>query len=131
MPAGLEGQADPDRGRQTVRRPWADDETRNLRRLTVDHHFRLRAASDGGPGGRRRRAGARGRAAAPGWHERAGESGTGKSHILGAIALRAYLAGRVIRFADLLAGLADGSYEARLCRWARHEFVVLDDVGLG
>ena len=67
-----------------------------------------------------------------------GKSGTGKSHILGAIALRACLAGRVVRFArfaDLLtelhAGLADGSYEARLRRWARHELVVLDDVGLG
>lgn len=67
-----------------------------------------------------------------------GKPGTGKSHILGAIALRACLAGRVVRFvrfADLLAelhaGLADGSYEARLRRWARHEFVVLDDVGLG
>jgi len=64
-----------------------------------------------------------------------GKPGTGKSHILGAIALRACLAGRFVRFADLLAefhaGLADGSYEARMRRWARHEFVVLDDVGLG
>ena len=67
-----------------------------------------------------------------------GKPGTGKSHILGAIALRACLAGRVVRFArfvdlltDLHAGLADGSYESRLRRWARHEFVVLDDVGLG
>ena len=67
-----------------------------------------------------------------------GQPGTGKSHILGAIALRACLAGRVVRYArfvdllsDLHAGLADGSYEARLRRWARHEFVVLDDVGLG
>jgi DNA replication protein DnaC len=67
-----------------------------------------------------------------------GKPGTGKSHILGAIALRACQAGRVVRFArfvdilsELHAGLADGSYEARLRRWSRHEFVVLDDVGLG
>jgi len=67
-----------------------------------------------------------------------GKPGTGKSHILGAIALRACIDGRLVRYArfvdlltDLHAGLADGSYEARLRRWARHEFVVLDDVGLG
>lgn len=67
-----------------------------------------------------------------------GKPGTGKSHILGAIALRACIDGRVVRYArfidlltDLHAGLADGSYESRLRRWARHEFVVLDDVGLG
>ena len=45
-----------------------------------------------------------------------GQPGTGKSHILGAIALRACLAGRVVRHArfvdllsDLHAGLADGA----------------------
>ena len=54
------------------------------------------------------------------------------------IALRACEAGHLVRYArfvDLLtelhAGLADGSYERRLRRWARIPLVVLDDVGLG
>lgn len=67
-----------------------------------------------------------------------GKPGTGKSHILMLIALRACEAGHLVRYArfvDLLielhAGLADGSYERRLRRWARFPLVVLDDVGLG
>jgi DNA replication protein DnaC len=67
-----------------------------------------------------------------------GKSGTGKSHILTAIAIRACQAGLAVRFArfadvlaELHAGLADGSYERRLRRWCSADFVVLDDVGLG
>ena len=67
-----------------------------------------------------------------------GKSGTGKSHILLALALRACRAGHVVkvaRCADLLselyAGFADGSFERRLQKWARADFVVIDDVGLG
>ena len=67
-----------------------------------------------------------------------GKPGTGKSHILMSIALLACEAGHLVRYArfvDLLselhAGLADGSYERRLRRWARIPLVVLDDVGLG
>lgn len=67
-----------------------------------------------------------------------GMPGTGKSHILMSLALLACEAGilvRYARFVDLLtelhAGLADGSYERRLRRWARLPLVVLDDVGLG
>ena len=67
-----------------------------------------------------------------------GKSGTGKSHILTAIAIRACQAGLAVRFArfadvlaELHAGLADGSYERRMRRWARLPFVVLDDVGMG
>lgn len=67
-----------------------------------------------------------------------GKSGTGKSHILTAIAIRACQAGLTVRFArfadvltELHAGLADGSYERRLRRWCVADFVVLDDVGLG
>jgi DNA replication protein DnaC len=67
-----------------------------------------------------------------------GKSGTGKSHLLTAIAIRACQAGLAVRFArfadvlaELHAGLADGSYERRLRRWCAADFVVLDDVGLG
>ncbi len=67
-----------------------------------------------------------------------GQPGTGKSHILMSLALLACEAGHLVRYArfvDLLselhAGLADGSYERRLRRWARLPLVVLDDVGLG
>ena len=67
-----------------------------------------------------------------------GKTGTGKSHILLALALRACRAGYVVKVArcvDLLAELyaanADGSFERRLRRWARADFVVIDDVGLG
>jgi DNA replication protein DnaC len=67
-----------------------------------------------------------------------GKSGTGKSHILQALALRA--CEREIRVAytrcvdlvdDLYAGLADQTYERRLRKWARAEWLVIDDVGLG
>jgi len=67
-----------------------------------------------------------------------GKSGTGKSHILTAIAIRACQAGLTVRFArfadvlsELHAGLADGSYERRLRRFCGIDFLVLDDVGLG
>lgn len=67
-----------------------------------------------------------------------GKSGTGKSHILQALALRACqseLTVRYVRCVDLLddlhAGLADGSYERRLAAWTRPDLLVLDDVGLG
>lgn len=67
-----------------------------------------------------------------------GKSGTGKSHILQALALRACEREIRVRYTrcvdlidDLYAGLADGTYEARLRRWARAEWLVIDDVGLG
>ena len=67
-----------------------------------------------------------------------GKSGTGKSHILTSIAIRACQAGLTVRFArfadvlsELHAGLADGSYERRLRRFCGIDFLVLDDVGLG
>ena len=67
-----------------------------------------------------------------------GKSGTGKSHILKAFALRACELGIPVRYArcvdlldDLHAGLADGSYPRRLKAWARPALLVIDDVGLG
>jgi DNA replication protein DnaC len=67
-----------------------------------------------------------------------GKSGTGKSHILQAIALRACQEQMYVRYArcvdlldDLYAGLADGTYPNRLRRWARVDLLVIDDVGLG
>ena len=67
-----------------------------------------------------------------------GQSGTGKSHILQAIALRACEREILVRYArcvdlldDLYAGLADGTYPKRLGRWARVDLLVIDDVGLG
>jgi DNA replication protein DnaC len=67
-----------------------------------------------------------------------GKSGTGKSHILKAFALRACEQGIRMRYArcvdlldDLHAGLADGSYPRRLKAWARPDLLVVDDVGLG
>lgn len=67
-----------------------------------------------------------------------GTSGTGKSHILKAFALRACEHGISMRYArcvdlldDLHAGLADGSYPKRLKAWARPDLLVIDDVGLG
>jgi DNA replication protein DnaC len=67
-----------------------------------------------------------------------GGPGTGKSHILQALALRACQQGLGIRYArcvdlldDLYAGLADGTYRQRLARWARPDLLVVDDVGLG
>lgn len=67
-----------------------------------------------------------------------GKSGTGKSHVLQALVLKACeqeLQVRYTRCADLLddlhAGLADGTYERRLKRWCRPVLLVIDDVGLG
>lgn len=67
-----------------------------------------------------------------------GKAGTGKSHILKALTVRACERGIPTRYArcvdlldDLHAGLADGTYPRRLKAWARAELLVLDDVGLG
>lgn len=67
-----------------------------------------------------------------------GKSGTGKSHLLKAFALRACEQGISMRYArcvdlldDLHAGLADGTYARRLKAWARPELLIIDDVGLG
>jgi DNA replication protein DnaC len=67
-----------------------------------------------------------------------GKSGTGKSHILQAIAHRACKEQMRVRYArcvdlldDLYAGLADGSYPKRLRGWASADLLVIDDVGLG
>jgi len=67
-----------------------------------------------------------------------GNPGTGKSHILKAIGLRACERGISLRYArcvdlldDLHAGLADGTYPRRLRAWARPKLLVIDDVGLG
>lgn len=67
-----------------------------------------------------------------------GQAGTGKSHLLKAFALRACEQGIRMRYArcvdlldDLHAGLADGSYPARLKSWARPDLLIIDDVGLG
>jgi DNA replication protein DnaC len=67
-----------------------------------------------------------------------GKSGTGKSHTLKAIGLRACVHGISLRFArcvdlvaDLHAGLADNTYPMRLKSWARPQLLIIDDVGLG
>ena len=67
-----------------------------------------------------------------------GKSGTGKSHLLQAFALRAcqqQISTRYARCVDLLddlhAGLGDGSYPERLRRWCAPALLVIDDVGLG
>lgn len=67
-----------------------------------------------------------------------GKSGTGKSHILQALVIKACEQEWMIRYArcvdlidDLYAGLADGSYERRMKRWCRSSLLVIDDVGLG
>jgi DNA replication protein DnaC len=67
-----------------------------------------------------------------------GKTGTGKSHLLQAIALRACRADVTVRYTrcvdlidDLYAGLADGTYPRRLDRWCRSRLLVIDDVGLG
>ena len=67
-----------------------------------------------------------------------GKAGTGKSHVLQAIALRACKEQMRVRYArcvdmldDLYAGLADGSYPRRLRGWASADLLVIDDVGLG
>jgi DNA replication protein DnaC len=67
-----------------------------------------------------------------------GQAGTGKSHILKAIALKACERGVTMRYArcvdlldDLHASLADGTYSKRLRAWARPKLLIIDDVGLG
>jgi DNA replication protein DnaC len=67
-----------------------------------------------------------------------GEPGTGKSHILKALTIKACEREVMVRYtrcvdliADLFAGLADGSYERRMRRWCRPQMIVIDDVGLG
>jgi DNA replication protein DnaC len=67
-----------------------------------------------------------------------GKSGTGKSHILQALALRACQQQMSVRYArcvdlldDLYAGLADATYPQRLKRWAAADLLIIDDVGLG
>jgi len=67
-----------------------------------------------------------------------GKSGTGKSHILKALGLRACEQALSLRYArcvdlldDLYAGLADNTYPRRLKSWARPELLVIDDIGLG
>jgi DNA replication protein DnaC len=67
-----------------------------------------------------------------------GKSGTGKSHILKSLALRACQQQMSVRYTrcvdlldDLFSGLADNSYPVRLKRWAAPDFLVIDDVGLG
>jgi len=67
-----------------------------------------------------------------------GKSGTGKSHILQALAIKACGQEWMVRYArcvdlvdDLYAGLADGSYERRMKKWCRPPLLVVDDVGLG
>ena len=67
-----------------------------------------------------------------------GKSGTGKSHLLMAFALRACEQGLSVRYArcvdlldDLYAGLADNSYPVRLKRWCAPALLIIDDVGLG
>lgn len=67
-----------------------------------------------------------------------GQSGTGKSHILQALALRGCQQQMRVRYArcvdlldELYAGLADDSYPLRLKRLVRAELLVIDDVGLG
>jgi DNA replication protein DnaC len=67
-----------------------------------------------------------------------GKSGTGKSHLLMAFALRACEQQLAVRYArcvdmldDLYAGLGDGTYLERLKKWCAPAFLVIDDVGLG
>ncbi len=67
-----------------------------------------------------------------------GKTGTGKSHLLQALVLKACEKELTVRYArcvdlidDLYAGLADGTYEPRMRGWARAKLLVIDDVGLG
>jgi len=67
-----------------------------------------------------------------------GKSGTGKSHLLQAIGLRACQQQLRVRYArcvdlldDLYAGLADATYPTRLRAWAGVDLLIIDDVGLG
>ena len=67
-----------------------------------------------------------------------GKTGTGKSHILQSLVIKACEQEWMVRYArcvdlidDLYAGLADGSYERRMRKWCRPTLLVIDDVGLG
>ncbi len=67
-----------------------------------------------------------------------GKTGTGKSHILQSLVLKACEHELAVRYArcvdlvdDLYAGLADGTYEKRMKAWCRVQLLVIDDVGLG
>jgi len=67
-----------------------------------------------------------------------GKCGTGKSHILKALVIKACEQEWMVRYArcvdmvdDLYAGLADGSYGRRMKKWCRPALLVIDDVGLG
>ncbi len=67
-----------------------------------------------------------------------GKSGTGKSHLLMAYALRGCQQGLSVRYArcvdlldDLYAGLADNTYAQRLKQWCAPALLIIDDVGLG
>ena len=67
-----------------------------------------------------------------------GKTGTGKSHILQALTIKACEQEWAVRYArcvdlidDLYAGLADESYERRMRKWCRPPLLVIDDVGLG
>ena len=67
-----------------------------------------------------------------------GKCGTGKSHILKALVLKACEREQLVRYARavdlvdaLYAGLADGTYERRMKWWCRPALLVIDDVGLG
>lgn len=67
-----------------------------------------------------------------------GKCGTGKSHILKALVVKACAQEWTVRYTrcvdlidNLYAGLADGSYERRMKSWCRPVFLVIDDVGLG
>lgn len=67
-----------------------------------------------------------------------GKCGTGKSHILQALVLKACEQERMVRYArcvdlidHLYAGLADGTYERRMRAWCRPALLIIDDVGLG
>lgn len=66
-----------------------------------------------------------------------GPSGTGKSHVAQALGHRACRAGHSVLyttahqlFSTLRAARADGSYEAKLLRYASCELLILDDLGL-
>ena len=67
-----------------------------------------------------------------------GQSGTGKSHLLQALGMKACEQQLRVRYArcvdlldDLHAGLADGTYPRRLRAWCTPDLIIIDDVGLG
>ncbi len=67
-----------------------------------------------------------------------GKCGTGKSHILKALVIKACEQEWMVRYTrcvdlidNLYAGLADGSYERRMRSWCHPTLLVIDDIGLG